>query len=184
MTTPRTIHSASHYQRREIHELLQSIFIAELVSPSKHIWLVSPWVSDIAVLDRTMDPSASLIGDTTGSTIRLSEVLVTLAELGTCITIVTKPNEKASISFCETLRQRATRSTANECITIITKDELHTKGLLGDGYRLLGSMNFTFNGVQQNDETVTFDCEPFAIGQTRMAFEQDYPVPTTNPPTE
>jgi phosphatidylserine/phosphatidylglycerophosphate/cardiolipin synthase-like enzyme len=184
MTTSRTIHSASHYQRREIHELLQSIFLAELVKPSKHIWLVSPWVSDFPVLQRSMDPSASLIGDTTGSTIRLSEVLVTLAELGTSITIVTKPNEKASIEFCKTLRQRAFHSTATERIEIITKDELHTKGLLGDGYRLLGSMNFTFSGVQQNDETVTFDCQPAAIGQTRMAFEQDYPVPTANHPTE
>jgi hypothetical protein len=45
-------------------------------------------------------------------------------------------------------------------------------------------MNFTFSGVQLKDETVTFDCEPAAIGQTRMSFENDYPEPTADPSTE
>jgi phosphatidylserine/phosphatidylglycerophosphate/cardiolipin synthase-like enzyme len=33
-------------------------------------------------------------------------------------------------------------------------EELHTKGILGDGYYLAGSMNFTYNGITVNEEAL------------------------------
>ena len=174
MTDTRRIHSASHYHRREVYELLQSIFLAELLTPSEQLWLVSPWISDFVVFDRTIDASASLIGDGTGSTIRLTDVLVTLAESGSHIELVTKPNETASIKFCNALNHRSARSIARDRIAIIHAPQLHTKGLLGNDYLLHGSMNFTFSGIQIKTEHISFERDKGIIGQTRLAFEHEY----------
>jgi phosphatidylserine/phosphatidylglycerophosphate/cardiolipin synthase-like enzyme len=51
---------------------------------------------------------------------------------------------------------------------------LHTKGLVGDDYRIIGSMNFTFFGIEINDEAIHFDQDIEAVVQTRLEFEQQY----------
>ena len=53
MIPGREIVRRSRYARNEVRELLQSIFVSELLRPSKEIWLVSPWLSDIEVVDDT-----------------------------------------------------------------------------------------------------------------------------------
>ncbi len=45
----RFIHS--RLSTRHIPDLLQAIFVAELISPSRDIWIISPWISDIPVID-------------------------------------------------------------------------------------------------------------------------------------
>ena len=46
----RQIIRSSSTSNAEIRELLQGIFTAELLCPSKQLWLVSPWLSDIELL--------------------------------------------------------------------------------------------------------------------------------------
>ena len=53
MTPSRQLHSTP--RRYEIPDLLQTIFAALLLSPSRNLWLVSPWISDIPVLDNRTD---------------------------------------------------------------------------------------------------------------------------------
>ena len=47
----RTIHSRAGFS--QIPVLLQALFSAELLVPSRRLWLVSPWISDIPILDNT-----------------------------------------------------------------------------------------------------------------------------------
>ncbi|GAA6620053.1 hypothetical protein NUACC26_058690 [Scytonema sp. NUACC26] len=44
-------------------------------------------------------------------------------------------------------------------------EELHAKGILGDGYYLAGSMNFTYNGTTVNEEALTFETSTEVIAQ-------------------
>ena len=37
--------------RTEIRELLEGTFVSELLMPSESVWLVSPWITDIDILD-------------------------------------------------------------------------------------------------------------------------------------
>ena len=49
--------------RAEIRELLEGIFVAELLVPSESIWLVSPWISDIDILDNRCGQFSSASAD-------------------------------------------------------------------------------------------------------------------------
>lgn len=49
------------------------------------------------------------------------------------------------------------------------QEELHEKGILGDGFYLSGSMNFTFSGISLNEEAVHFIVDPAAVAENRVA---------------
>ena len=49
--TSRQIFKGQGKAEREAERLLQTILLAELVAPSEVIWLISPWVTDVAILD-------------------------------------------------------------------------------------------------------------------------------------
>jgi phosphatidylserine/phosphatidylglycerophosphate/cardiolipin synthase-like enzyme len=49
-------------------------------------------------------------------------------------------------------------------------EELHTKGILGDGYYLAGSMNFTYNGITVNEEALTYETSPEVIAEQQLIF--------------
>ena len=44
----------SRFGSRHVADLLQAIFAAEILRPSARMWIVSPWISDIPVLDNTL----------------------------------------------------------------------------------------------------------------------------------
>ncbi len=35
----------------EVRELLETVLVSELIMPSPTIWLVSPWITDLEILD-------------------------------------------------------------------------------------------------------------------------------------
>lgn len=172
MSSGRDIFSRTQYARNELRELLQSIFVSELIRPSKELWLVSPWLSDIEVVDDAAGAFASIVGDSLGTSLTLSAALVCLAEAGTRIHIVTRPGD--SQDFHNGLNRHLARTLHKDRITLRTVRMLHTKGLVGDDYRIIGSMNFTFFGIEINDEAIHFDQDIEAVVQTRLEFEQQY----------
>ena len=50
------------------------------------------------------------------------------------------------------------------------QEELHEQGILGDGFYLSGSMNFTFSGISLNEEAVHFIVEPSTVAENRVIF--------------
>jgi phosphatidylserine/phosphatidylglycerophosphate/cardiolipin synthase-like enzyme len=49
-------------------------------------------------------------------------------------------------------------------------DELHEKGVLGDGFYLSGSMNFTFSGISLNEEAVHYSVDPAFVAENKILF--------------
>ena len=143
-------------------ELLRSVLVAELLSPSDTLWIVSPWFSDVALLDNRLDGFRHIESQWPRAEIRLSTVLATFAERGTKLAIVARPTRRVAPDeasrvtdrFLDELKRRVSDSTYLSIHRGF--DLVHTKGLLGDGYLLSGSMNFTFSGIKLNDELVRF----------------------------
>lgn len=161
----RQIHSSS--RSVELRDLLQSLFIGELLAPSRCIWLVSPWISDIPVIDNEANAFGQLAPEWPRSHVPLSTVVKRLLGVGTSIHVATRDEERnrSFLSVIDPLRQ-----TAN--LAIHTSDELHEKGLLGDDYYLSGSMNFTMSGIQINEEFVQLLTDPADIAQNRVILAQ------------
>jgi len=155
----------SRLSPRQIPELLQSVFVAELLVPSRCIWLVSPWVSDIPIIDNTANNFLTLEPSWSRSRIRLSQVLLTLAEKGTTIHVATRPDTH-NRSFMEGFKMMA--DAKGLAVKLHQKEELHAKGLVGDSFALNGSMNFTFNGISVNEEELNYYTDPTAISERKI----------------
>jgi hypothetical protein len=160
---PRHIHTTP--KSREIPDLLQAIFVAEMMWPSKCIWIVSPWVSDIPIIDNSAGGFSALEPDWPKAWIRLSQLIKFLVMKGSTIRIATRPVEH-NLSFIE-----AIKNIGSHRVQVAKAEDLHEKGILGDTFYLSGSMNFTFNGISVYEEAVTFSRDSQIVAENRIQMQ-------------
>lgn len=171
--TTRQILRSSSASRNEIRELLQGLFARELLYPSRCLWLVSPWVRNIEVIDNRTASFRSLDPDLPPSGLLLTDVLRRLLDRGTQVVVATRP-EAESLRFCELLRDAVAGQPSKNALVIHTRDILHAKGLVGDDFALTGSMNFTHSGVEIQTELVTLQRARSEVAQLRVSFHAEY----------
>src|SRR5437762_2920552 len=114
---------------RQVPDLLQNIFVAELLCPSRCLWLVSPWVSDIPIIDNRTNGFLAFESRWVRSQITLSQVLIRLMELGTTIHVATRPDAH-NMAILDRMRQIAEPNQLP--IRVHAVQELHEKGILAD----------------------------------------------------
>lgn len=176
--TNRQIFKGRGKAEREAERLLQTILLAELVSPSKVIWLISPWVSDVAILDNRAGAYAGIEPTWGRRAITLVEALTALLSRGTRVVVATRPDPH-NTRFAQRLESAARAIGCWEQLLIHQDDResLHEKGLVGDDYYVSGSMNFTESGIRLNDEAVKIELAEDAVAQVRLHFRQNYGTP-------
>jgi phosphatidylserine/phosphatidylglycerophosphate/cardiolipin synthase-like enzyme len=168
MNTRQVLHRGTD-TRNVARELLQTAFACELLAPSRYLWIVSPWIRDIPILDNATGAFVALDPDFPRAVIRLSRVLRHLLDRGSRIVIATRP-DPPSREVVEAIR--ATGST--DGLTHDERAELHAKGIVGDSLAIVGSMNFTHNGLDRLTETLTFDTDPSRVSEIRLEFAREY----------
>ena len=156
---------------REIPDLLQGLFACELLKPSQEIWLVSPWVSDIPVLDNRANAFATLEPSWARSWVRLSQVLARLQWSGSSVRVVVKPDAH-NRDFLRELERHSHDLGAP--IEVQQCDNLHFKGLLGDDYYLNGSMNFTLNGISVWEEGLKLIVDEAIVNNAHLQFQDHW----------
>ncbi|CAE6858530.1 phospholipase D-like domain-containing protein DpdK [Paraburkholderia domus] len=152
-----------------IQELLQSMFIAEVLQPGDEIWIVSPWISNVVLIDNRSGSFDAINPEWGRREIRLADVLVTLMNHGTKVQIVTR-NDESNDAFRSRMSDVSREHGLEDQIAIHIHDQLHTKGILLTRCLLMGSMNLTYNGMVINDEWVEFSLDPHDLGRTRIEF--------------
>lgn len=143
-----------------IVDVLAGVFASELCAPSPELWLVSGWVSDVTVLDNSSRQLDGLIGHDAGSTLTLSEVLRVLASKGTEVHVALRDVEHNH----DFLR----RLDGDRRIHAYLSADLHEKILVGWDWTLKGSMNFTWNGLQRNEESIDLQVGPTVASTQRL----------------
>ena len=167
LPTERHIHT--RFGPRHVSQLLQTIFAAELIAPSRCLWIVSPWISDVPILDNSANAFSTLAGDWPRGRIRLSAVLGLLLRRGATVRVAARPIEHNS-DFLAQLRLQAAE--AGNRLRIVETETLHEKGILGDGFYLSGSMNITYNGLTFNDEVLHFFTDAGTVATNRQFYTQ------------
>jgi hypothetical protein len=155
--------------RNMMREVLQLIFAAELLKPSKCLWIVSPWLRDIPILDNAAGTFTSLCPEFQTTDISLATVLRELINRGSQIVIATRP-ETGNLQVLDLLRDR--ESTNN--LAMHERSELHAKGIVGDRVALFGSMNFTYNGLERLTEMLVLQTQPKEVENLRLLFRDEY----------
>jgi hypothetical protein len=166
---PRQFLQSAADSRNGARELLQIVFASELLAPSRCVWIVSPWLRDIPVLENTTGSFLTLCPQFPRSEIRLSQVLRELIDRGTSVVIATRsdPGNRQVIDALQGV-------TRQDSVVFHERPELHAKGIVGDHYSLLGSMNLTYNGLERLTEMLVFQTEQADVEQLRLAFRREY----------
>lgn len=169
----RVIHRSSLAAQAEVKELLAGIFAAELVAPSAKLWLVSPWIRDVRLLDNR-GAAFRGVGPSWGRRqLGIFDVLAELCRRRTEVTVVTRSSDDNPRAMDE-LERLVGEGFAAARLRICYRDDLHTKGLVGEDYCVRGSMNFTRNGIEKLDEWVTYSTDERVVGEARLSFQEYY----------
>lgn len=154
-----------------IRELLQMMFLGELLAPGRErAWLVSPWISNIVLFDNRAGGFDTINPEWGHREIRLLEVLMDLMARGTTLGIATSLDEHNE-PFLDALMTAADEGGVSSALHFVRRPYLHTKGLLLKRGLLAGSMNFTYYGLEINDEMVAYDTTPKSLAEARINFE-------------
>jgi phosphatidylserine/phosphatidylglycerophosphate/cardiolipin synthase-like enzyme len=154
-----------------IRELLQSMFVGEMLRAGDRIWIVSPWVSNVMLIDNRSGNFDTLNPEWSRREIRLLDILNALMARGSNIVIVTR-NLDTNTAFLNGLRDIAERNAFENQVVIKTSNLLHTKGILLSKSLLVGSMNLTYTGLEMNDEWIQFSIDSEDIANTRLEFDK------------
>ena len=150
-------------------ELLQTMFVGEMLHTLGTLWIVSPWVSNIVLIDNRSGNFDSLNPEWGRREIGLAEVLAALMVRGSRVVLVTRAIETNN-NFINAIREQAERHALEDQLAVILREGLHSKGILLSRSLLLGSMNLTYSGLEINDEFVEFCIDPEEIARTRLEF--------------
>lgn len=156
-------------QVRAIRDLLQTLFVCELLRPSSPLWFYFAWVSDIDIIDNTARQFASLFPDWPAAPIRLSTVLDAILSRGGTINVMLRdvPHNESFIRRLELLRTRH-----GGAINWLANTAFHEKGMAGVDYVLEGSMNLTFSGMNVNNERLTLRCDPATVAERHITLRE------------
>jgi len=161
--------------QQQVRAILESIFVAEVLSPSPRLYLVSAWVRDFRVLDNRGGGFQGLDPSWGRRSLRLAEILRILVERGSELVLAVRP-ERGNRDFVDRFL-RDLSDGGKERVALHIRESLHVKGLLGQSFAVTGSMNFTNNGVENNEELLSYETDPRKLAELRVEFEQAYGGP-------
>lgn len=153
-----------------IRELLQSMFVGEMLRAGRTAWIVSPWVNNVVLLDNRSGNFDALNPEWGRREVRLSDVLLSLLTRGRRVVIVTR-KAQSNNQFLESFGELADQHMLAEQVEVVKRNNLHTKGILLSNTLLLGSMNLTFTGLEINEEWVEFSTDSEDLARARLEFE-------------
>ena len=159
---------AASHSRDVPRDFLQSLFVCELLAPSQPLWIVSPWISDVELLDNSGRQFSALNPSWPAAPIRLSRIIETLLDRGGAVRIVVNrdPHNAEFESRISDLIERYAPS-----LSFRRHADLHEKGITGEHSALDGSMNLTFNGVYRNDEHLIYRTDPAKVHERRLGLD-------------
>ena len=148
----RRIMTSGHGRMADLEEIHHLLFLLELLAPSKPLWIVSAWLSDVAVLDNRGGELASVAPGLPARRIGLVEVVTELVGKGGDVRVVVREDEH-NRAVTGQLQQLARRSSAGS-LSISMRRDLHDKLIVGERLLVEGSMNLTHRGALRNEEGV------------------------------
>lgn len=169
----RTIYKRHDRAREEVRRLLTAVFAGEFIEPSNEVWLVSPWIRNVTILDNRAGDFAAVQPAWGQRDVGLVDCLSTVLARGAELRVKTS-NDPASQSILRELERRARDLDASDRLWTRAAPLLHTKGLLTSRCAIRGSMNFTVRGVELTEEAISYDVDPVALAEMRIALADQW----------
>lgn len=174
--TMRHVRTSAFSSREELSDALQGLFVSELLTPSQPLWIITPWISDVPLVDNRAGGFAGLLPGLPLRWIRLTELLLDQLARGGSIVIACRP-DMHNQTFVSQFKRRCEESGLESRVVIRLAEDLHEKGLLTSHLLLSGSMNLTYNGLRRLEESVLLTDNSDTVARTRHAYEDRWGAP-------
>jgi len=170
MSLTRKIFKNATASQHAAREMLSFVFAQELLTSSREVFIVAPWISNVVVFDNRLGQFMAVNPEWGRREVRLVEVIVAIAASGTTVHMHTRPDSHNK-QFKWRIEEAMSDVGLSDRLRWSDGDPyLHTKGILTDRVFVDGSMNLTESGVGLNDETVSVSYEPADIAAARIHF--------------
>ena len=166
----RKIFKSATTAHASVRDVLALVFAQELLAPSRDVFIVAPWITNVPILDNRLGGFDALNPEWGKRHIPLVEVLGALAARGASLHIYTRPARHNATFETRLDRTMQDSGVAHMC-RFKTRDRLHTKGLLTDRVLIDGSMNLTISGISVNDESVGVSFDGKAVAEARVHYD-------------
>jgi hypothetical protein len=150
----------SHGGSSRFIDCFGSLLAIEALSPSKEIYLISPYISNAPILDNSRHFWSALFPFTETGEIYLADILTMYAWRGSKVRLICNPEHHQTRIFLQT--------TGKGFKYRKLKDN-HEKGLITGSFYLHGSMNFTYHGIRINSERVEIKTDGADISAALLA---------------
>ncbi len=157
----------------EVSEALANLVVAEMLDPGKELYVVSGWISDIPVLDNSAGTFSWLDAEWEERWLSLTDVLVALMRRGVVVRVKTN-TDAHNKAFHDRLLSQAGRAGLSDRCEVRSDPNTHSKGVLGKTFALRGSMNLTYRGLREREETVEIDVGTEAVSTLRLEFGAEW----------
>jgi hypothetical protein len=172
---PRVISRSSPTSSCELRELLRSIFVAELIFPSRCLWLAVPDLVDIPLLDNRTGDFFPLEPAWANRVVRLAEILGRLVGAGTQLMLAAPPNAENSC-FLERVQVLVNDLGLAGNLRVQQPPRLPFCGLLNDRAWLRGSLHLSETAVSVEEDGAVFDVNLPAVAAAAETFARSYGV--------
>ena len=93
--TSRRIFKTAITSQNVVREVLQLMFVSEFLARGEEVWLVSPWISNIVLLDNQAGGFDAVNPEWRRREIRLVDVAIQILSAGERVTVVSRPEDPA-----------------------------------------------------------------------------------------
>lgn len=144
-----------------LEDMLQNLLVSEVMAPSKAVWIVSPWMRNVPVIDNRTGGFNWIDDLWANRVVYLLDWVEVMCNRGASVSLVTTSDEKDQ-DFLRSARDAQTRVARRSCLRLVEKMSvgqassggMHAKFLLTDRWAWQGSMNFTMPGLKTHQEVV------------------------------
>ena len=161
----RTIRTTGQGRSRAVADAIEGVFVGELLAPSTALWLVSPWLSDIAVIDNG-DGRFAALSRLPRSHIALVDALGMISASGCSVTVVAR-QDPTNANVLAKIRGQVD---SGRPIRLVIDPNVHDKAMLTGRLLLSGSMNFTYGGTERNTESLSIVDDASQVGAAHLHF--------------
>jgi hypothetical protein len=150
----------------QLTSCLSSLLALELLYPSREMFIVTPWVSNVPILNNHYGQYRTISGGLNERMLGLRDILLLINDQGSTIHLMTR-GEEHNRTFLQDLPA-----------SIQTKrvHELHDKAWVTDHFYLRGSMNFTYNGININSESIEVTTEEDAVAAAMVEARHQWEI--------
>lgn len=158
MIARRTIHRAGPVARRELLDLMTVLWAAEVIRPSRVLFLAAPVVADTLLLDNRAGSFSGLEPAWGERTIGLAELIVRNLIFGGQVRVITrKTMGSGSNPFLVRIRELAAELNLAGRLGTSEIDSPTPLGVVGDDFALIGGLSFAESAIDFAEEAVALN---------------------------